>query len=190
MSEEIKSIIDLGRGSDSIARSNDPDDGIALHVNDIYSLEPTVSGALKESKPLYTIGEHFKTFGSNASTGMIPGVGLIAVALKVGIEKNEHLSNIFLHGNNTDRSMHRSDDRQKEMTDEERLEIKTALLEYSAKDLSDQSAAQVAVVNNPDFGPDDEYRNKGVGEYLSKDERENIALNDRERISTPSFKGM
>ena len=192
MSEKTPPIIELGRGSDSIRHGNgkDSEGPTVLHIDDIYSLEPTAAGILKVSKPLHTLGKHFKAFGNSNSKDAIPGIGMIATAIKAGIEKNDYLSHVFVHGNHAESSMHEQLGERKEMTEEERLEIKDAILDFSAHDLKEQSQAQMPVPNNPDFGPNDPYANTTVKDYLDKDEIENIALNDREKISTPTFNGM
>ena len=186
MSEENQQIIDLGRGGDSIRRGKEGEEVVLMDINSIHSIEPSVPIGIKASLVLGTVGEKWNAFSNSSSAGLIPGVGLISEALKAGFSKNENLSNLFIHGNYADKSMY-TEGGAKPMSDEERLDIKTSVYDYGAEDLVAQSAAQVAVISTPDFGANDPYAGTTIDKYVDSTERENIAINDRESISTPTL---
>ncbi|MBO6225160.1 MAG: hypothetical protein J6N72_06890 [Psychrobacter sp.] len=186
MSEETKQIIELGRGSDSIKRGKEGEEIVLMDINNIHSIESSVPIGIKPSLILGTIGESWNAFSNSSSAGLIPGVGLISEALKAGFSKNEDLSNLFIHGNNASKSMY-TESGIKNMSDEERLDIKNSIYDYGAEDLVAQSAAQVAVTITPDFGVDDPYAGSTIDKYVDSTERENIRINERESISTPTL---
>lgn len=186
MSEENEQIIDLGRGGDSIRRGKEGEEVTLMDINSIYSIEPTVPSGIKASMVLGTVGEQWNAFSNSSSAGLIPGVGLISEALKAGFSKNESLSNLFIHGNNASKSMY-TEGGSKDMSEEERLDIKNSIYDYGAEDLVAQSAAQIAVTVTPDFGVDDPYAGTSIDKYVDSTERENIAINKRESISTPTL---
>lgn len=185
MSEEYKQIIDLGRGVDTISRGKEGNEVEQMSLSSIYSLEPSVPSGIKPSLILGTIGKDFNAFSNSSRAGLIPGVGLLSEALKAGFSKNEDLSNLFIHGNRASKSMY-TESGIKNMSDEERLDIKTSIYDYGAEDLVAQSSAQIAVTLTPDF-TNDPYAGNTIDDHLSKEEKENIQLNERENISTPTM---
>lgn len=172
MSEERKPIVELGRGGDVIYQGKEGSEKAMLNINDLHSIEPTVAGMISESAKLGTLGVDFST-STNSSA---PELSILLYAMKKGVNENEVISNLFLHGNNTDKSMHR-DGEIKPMSIEEKNDINMAMQEVARTGLMAQSEAQIAVIGNPDFGPSDPYAGSTVADFVSPNERENIGSN-------------
>lgn len=172
MTSKNQPIIPIGIGTEEIS-SNDE---LQITVNDIYSIEPASSNTLLASKKLGTLGKDFNAYSNSNSKGLIHGVGLAAVAVQKGVERNETVAKLFLHGNYAENSMQDNLSKATPITEDERLDIAYALDDYSENDIRKQMVAQDSNYDKmPDFEPDERYDNKDVYSFLEEGEVENIA---------------